>query len=231
MKGAFSGPVDVPDTCPVCHKGVDPVVHSLGWHQGEPASPRKLQVVLRCPRDDCQRIFLASYERTNLAANPSQESGCWLFKSCAPFEHSAREFEKPVHDASLAFVRIYGQAAQAEALGLDDICGAGYRKALEFLIKDYLISHKRLDRTEIEGLFLGKCIKDHVDDPRVKSSAERAAWLGNDETHYVRRWTDKDVSDLKKLIELTVHWIAADILTKELESSMPSPTGPAATAT
>lgn len=28
---------------------------------------------------------------------------------------------------------------------------------------------------------------------------ERAAWLGNDETHYVRKWPEKDVKDLKSL--------------------------------
>lgn len=32
-------------------------------------------------------------------------------------------------------------------------------------------------------------------------------WLGNDETHYVRRWEEKDLSDLKRLISMTVSWI------------------------
>ena len=40
--------------------------------------------------------------------------------------------------------------------------------------------------------------------------AKRATWLGNDETHYFRKWEDKDLSDLKKLIEMTVHFISMD---------------------
>ncbi len=50
-----------------------------------------------------------------------------------------------------------------------------------------------------------------------------ATWLGNDETHYVRKWENKELSDLKKLVELTVYWVASDILTRELEASMPDP--------
>ena len=37
--------------------------------------------------------------------------------------------------------------------------------------------------------------------------AKRAAWLGNDETHYLRKWEGKDLDELKRLIELTIRWI------------------------
>lgn len=47
------------------------------------------------------------------------------------------------------------------------------------------------------------------------------AWLGNDETHYVRKWEDKDLKDLKKLISLTIHWIEMDALTVEVIADMP----------
>jgi hypothetical protein len=57
----------------------------------------------------------------------------------------------------------------------------------------------------------------------LKTTASRATWLGNDETHYVRKWEDKDLNDLKKLIDLTVHWVSAEILTGELAVSMPEP--------
>ena len=38
-------------------------------------------------------------------------------------------------------------------------------------------------------------------------------WLGNDETHYVRKWEEKDIRDLKILIRLTESWIQNSILT------------------
>ena len=51
--------------------------------------------------------------------------------------------------------------------------------------------------------------------------ASRAAWLGNDETHYIRKWVDKDVQNLKSLIDLTIRWIESEIETKQLLTEMP----------
>ena len=70
---------------------------------------------------------------------------------------------------------------------------------------------------------LATCIENYVTDPRIKEIAKRATWLGNDETHYQRRWIDKDLSDLKTLIRLTLHWIEAEHLTEEALKSMPAP--------
>jgi len=106
-------------------------------------------------------------------------------------------------------------------MGLDQITGVGYRKALEFLIKDYLISLNPDKEEKIKKKSLGNCIKDGVTDSHIKAVAERAVWLGNDETHYVRKWEDKDVSNLKDLIDLCIHWIEAEIKTKRMLDEMP----------
>lgn len=103
------------------------------------------------------------------------------------------------------------------------MCGVGYRKALEFLVKDYLVKGQPDAKADIEAKMLGLCIAKYVADQRVKQVAERAKWLGNDETHYHRRWIDKDVDDLKLMIKLTVHWIEAEYLTQEALKSMPEP--------
>lgn len=68
---------------------------------------------------------------------------------------------------------------------------------------------------------LGNCIKSYVDDSRIKTVAQRAVWLGNDETHYIRKWEGKNLNDLKKLIELTVHWIEMERLTESFKEEMP----------
>jgi hypothetical protein len=101
------------------------------------------------------------------------------------------------------------------------VCGCGYRKALEFLIKDYIIFRDTSKKEEVEKMLLGKCIEVHVDHATIKNVAKRAAWLGNDETHYVRKWIDKNIDDLKTLIDLTVHWIETEQLTEKMISSMP----------
>ena len=116
---------------------------------------------------------------------------------------------------------IYNQAFAAEQQNLTEICGVGYRKALEFLIKDFAIKNTPDKKEEIEKKLLGKCIADYIDDNRIKSVAKRAVWLGNDETHYVRKWEGKNLSDMKKLIDLTQHWIEMVALTESFEDEMP----------
>jgi hypothetical protein len=149
----------------------------------------------------------------------------WKLESYIPLEHQDRSFDENISKVSGRFVNIYRQAARAESDGLDELCGPGYRKALEFLIKDYVktLPENSGKGAVIERAQLGTCIREFVMDANVKLCAQRASWLGNDETHYIRKWPAKDLEDLKKLIELTLHWISADILTRELEESMPDP--------
>ena len=48
-----------------------------------------------------------------------------------------------------------------------------------------------------------------------------AVWLGNDETHYLRKWDGKDLKDLESLIQLTCYWIMSDQLTNDAVLDMP----------
>src|SRR5687767_3154472 len=60
----------------------------------------------------------------------------------------------------------------------------------------------------------------HLKDIHKTKIAKRATWLGNDATHYYRKWEDKDIHDLKNLIELTVLWIESVELTRQHEEDM-----------
>lgn len=115
------------------------------------------------------------------------------------------------------FVTIYEQAIRAAQMGYDELVGMGYRKALEFLIKDYLIGKKSIDKVAVQKAMLMQCIENYVDDPRIKKAARHAAWLGNDETHYERRNPTGDLNDLKRLMGLTLHWISMETLTEGLD--------------
>jgi hypothetical protein len=124
------------------------------------------------------------------------------------------------------FEEIFSQAMEAESHGLGEIAVCGYRRALEFLIKDYCISKDSGAKATIEKEFLGACINNRVKDANIKACATRAAWLGNDETHYVRRWTNKDINDLKTLINLTMNWIVNEVLTNKYLDEMSAPGPP-----
>lgn len=190
--------------CPFCHALVNPKY--LYIHE------ESLFAV--CPNSDCDKHFILTslypdFSFVEIQPNPTP---------------GKRSFSNTIRKVSPEFEKIYNQAYHAEQIQLEQICGVGYRKALEFLIKDYLISQVANDdatKESIKKTFLDKCIQDYVPNQQIKIVARRAVWLGNDETHYTRKWENKDVSHLKSLIDLTVRWIESDIETKELLEDMP----------
>jgi hypothetical protein len=125
-----------------------------------------------------------------------------------------------VAKVSPQFVEIFTQASKAEAFNLGAVAGVGYRKALEFLVKDYCVTKSPGKEDDVKKRPLAQVIEAYVDNENIKQCAKRAVWLGNDETHYVRTWIDKDIKDLKLLIKLTVGWIEHAIITEKLIEDM-----------
>lgn len=218
MNGRRYGRDREPDECPLCHFAIDP--QEVTW---APAAPYwkglfVLEIVYRCPRSVCGRFFIARYKQIAGMEMPG-EHYLRLFET-VPSSPPLPQIAGEVTSISPLFAEIYGQAMAAESYGLHQIAGVGYRKALEYLIKDYCISIHADREQDIKSEWLGKCINNFVDSTEIKQCAERAAWLGNDETHYIRKWPDKDIRDLKKLITLTVNWIHNTVLTQDYLTDM-----------
>jgi hypothetical protein len=212
---------DAPDYCPLCHDGISPILMQGGFLRERPLGDC-LSLVFRCPRRDCEELFIAYYEEGNEAKyRPHQPP--YELRRVAPKAPRRRAFPQEVATISPRFAEVFNQAAAAETQRLSEIAGGGYRKALEILIKDYVIPRNPGKEDAIRTSLLGKCIQDYVDDPKVKECASRAAWLGNDEVHYVRRWADKDINDLRTLVQLTVNWIHNEVLTEQYQTGMPRP--------
>ena len=70
------------------------------------------------------------------------------------------------------------------------------------------------EEDRIEKMFSGKVVDEFISDPRIQAVAKRALWLGNDETHYLKKWDKHDINDLETLIKLTINWIEIERLTK-----------------
>lgn len=213
--------VDFPDECPKCHsKGA--LTPKTLYHTAQAQGEKKLQVVFRCPNHKCHEVFIGYYENQRV-----DQPALFHFVRAEPLKHLPREFSATIKGISESFTKIYNQALEAENMGLDLICGPGYRKSLEFLVKDYLIS-KTQDESVKQAILneaLMNCIANRISDANIKGVAKRATWLGNDETHYMRKWETKDLQDLKKLIDLTVHWMEAEALTSDLLKDMPEEGG------
>lgn len=128
-----------------------------------------------------------------------------------PNRRLRQDFSENIERVSKRFIEIYKQASIAESENLVEICGMGYRKALEFLIKDYVIFKNPNLESIIKSLPLSKVIDAYVDSSHIKTLALASAWIGNDETHYVRKHEDFGVDELKAFISATVSFIDSEI--------------------
>ncbi|MEK6525142.1 hypothetical protein [Myroides odoratimimus] len=198
-----------PNKCPFCHNSITARIHQAFQKD------KMLEIVFRCPDSSCGRIFSGIYQNTLFSGN-----WVYLYKSSSIGTFIEKVFSEDLLALSPDFADIYNQASNAESMNLNHIAGIGFRKALEFVIKDYLI-FKNPDKEEnIKKKFLGKCIKEDIQNVNLKDIAERATWLGNDETHYVRQWENKDINDLKVLIDISLHWIEMELLTEKYKTEM-----------
>lgn len=214
--------IDKPDNCPICHNGIDPIfIVAFLKRERKVSYDNVLEVVYRCTKDNCLSFFIATYLKhyTSFHAE-ALEQGNFAPHSLEPYYPEIRKFSDTISDLSINFCEIYNQARVSEQSKLDLICGLGYRKALEFLIKDYAKQLHPDKEKEIKETFLGICIETYIDDQNIKDCAKLATWLGNDEAHYVRKWKDKDLEDLKTLIELTIRWIESVKLTEKYKKDM-----------
>lgn len=193
--------VDVPDVCPQCNYTITPLVlPSVAIERGN--NSYEFVAILYCQH--CRNPFVAKY-----SSNSNKPF------SVLPKSFAARSFEKELEALSPGFVNAYNQAAFAEANEMTELAGMGYRRALEFLVKDYLVHRAPDDADTIKSQALGSCISDRVDAPRLKEAARGATWLGNDFVHYERRYIEYDITHLKRFIDATIHWVLMELTTDE----------------
>lgn len=198
---------NVPNECPYCHKFIQPIErYRTGTSDG-------IEIVFECVNIKCRKLFIAYYKIL--------EGQFIEFEKCNIGTFKEISFDDVINRISPSFVKIYNEAYFAEQNNLLEICGIGYRKAIEFLIKDYLIAKNPDKETEIKLKFIGNCINDDISDIKIKEVAARAVWLGNDETHYVRKWEKQSLKDLKNLILLTLHWMSMVELHNSMIEEMP----------
>lgn len=210
-------------TCPNCKRALAPFPQFGLVH---PKEGTQLYFSLLDYCSGCKSSILSEYE---IMKKP-KEVGTGYYDDqfqqlslnySVPSLFAIKEFETGISSLSPQFVKIYNQALQAESQMLDEIAGLGYRKALEFLIKDFSIHKNPDDEEKIQSLLLNQCIKTYINDPNIQILAQKAAWIGNDEAHYLRKHTDRDVSHLKAFIAATVHFISVILIVEDAESMSP----------
>lgn len=207
----------LPDVCPWCKRMGD--MRFVAGCIHEESADEFAQLVFRCYNNHCRKLLTADYRK--MSSRSYNETPHTLCNIWPVVERPQLTYKKDLRELSPRFCEIMIQATSAEDYGLDEVAGPAYRKALEILIKDFLIKHQNEDKNTILNKFLGKCISEHIKDEDIKECSKRAVWIGNDETHYDREWIDVDIEVMKELIELTVSSIEKELSKKRIFAQMP----------
>lgn len=185
--------IKIPVICPHCHTGIKPELLNYASENG------KLGVIYSC--SVCSSIFFASYFISDhLAISP-----------IAVFPHSNPQLPIPsqIKNYYPDFFKTYEQSAIAESYGLHEICGMGYRKSVELLVKHYLIDQHDEEKEKILSESLGASIR-RITYPNIQTLAKAATWIGNDETHIVKKNPNYGVHEMKQFILSLCHLILAE---------------------
>ena len=208
---------EFPNKCPICNNSISPE-NKMEYYNYE---IKKVAILFSCPA--CYNGFVSHYKFTN----EERMSGSLKYHfleliDSYPKEPPRKEFDECIKKISSKFCEIYNQAFISEFYKLNQLSGMGYRKSLEFLLKDYCIYKKPDEYETIQSMPLSQVINEYVESEKIKNLSKASTWIGNDETHYIRKFEDKDINDLKKFIDATVAFITYDITSDEASQMISS---------
>lgn len=206
--------VPYPDTCPCCNKvmanDLSPVMAINNINIGEERYEEcKVVSVYRCA--SCNSLFAIWSEHKAIEKDETTlEDLSYTCKILAifPFE-KVTVFTQNITNLSAEFVSVFNQTEIAEAQNLNDICGMGYRRALEFLVDAYIRKNRPAETIDA-NLPLSRKIRDYIDNEQIKTLAQKSAWLGNDATHIINKHPDRNIQDIKKFIKAMTTMIEAE---------------------
>lgn len=163
--------------------------------------------ILKCP--NCGKVIIANF---NVIAINSFEDSYFDYSDIEIYPNkpiSKVNFSEVIKNISPKFIETFKQSEIAEEQSLNEISGTGYRKAFEYLVKDYACSietdHSKHDA--IKSDWLSKVINERIDNEPLKNICNRINWLATDHGHYYKKYTNYDIDDLKKIIKVMTDWI------------------------
>lgn len=168
----------------------------------------------------CQCLFCEEFFALTFKVNSKFDyiDGTDVFgATIVPYTYSVFvEYGLPeeMEEISPAFKEIYQQAQKAEAYQLNHVAGIGYRKSLEFLVKDFLINVRKQPHESVDTIPLSQAIQ-MLENEKLISLAKAATWIGNDETHFVKKYEDKAIEDMKKYIRALSLYLSSEYLAVE----------------
>ena len=192
--------VEEPDICPHCHVANQPR-HLFHYYDG---FSLRLYSLWQCNSKNCNKIFIASHKDSlqglcfERYLNGLPQGPIWP-KPIIDLKDGRTVQTEEIRPSN--FIKTYLQSLEAESMGFDEIAGMGFRKSIEYLVKDWAIHNNPEDKEKILGLWMAEIIKNYFTGD-LKDILDRATWLGNDQSHYNKLFEEFNLSHLKELIEL-----------------------------
>lgn len=191
--------------CPHCKHNIHPSLEawagSIYQNFSTNELPEEIYATLSCPH--CHKFYFEIFESCHYLSLDRH-----AYKSINVYPTPTPKIELPADIITdyPKFKEIYTEAATAEQNKLFEICGMGYRKALEALVKSYALE---ISPNESEAIYkepLMATIKRFPSD-KISTLAQAAAWLGNDQTHFVVKHPEYDLEQLKTFIKALCQFI------------------------
>ena len=199
---------ELPGICPFCGIGMQPriprqfqdPIATIPYSNGA-----NTYFMFECPV--CTETFFAVYEQTFPQSSP---------RLVAIYPHPKPTILIPtdLKDLFPDFFELYNQANIAELNGLNKITGMAYRKALEILVKQYLIQQTPNEKDNILSEALSHSIA-RISSSKIQSLAKAISWIGNDQTHMIQKHPDYNVPEMKRFMLALCHLIIAEHIADE----------------
>ncbi len=192
---------EVPIKCPYCDTVIEPhPIHCAGLNYTDTSNVYITTFRGNC----CSKVFFTTHE-----IDKTSKKGTFLY--VYPFTKS-RRFTNAVQIISPRFIQLYNQAFFAEKHNFFELAGSGYRSATEVLIKDYAINILKEPYNKVVKKTLYEAIGAYLPSIKLSTSADVVRVIGNDYTHYERKYKDVDFDILKQYLEIFIQAIITEYL-------------------
>lgn len=194
---------EVPIICPNCNYSLQPIIkdHRLLLYGSE-----KL-LIISFIGNCCSVPFYATYKQIKDRT----------FQLLDVFPHlKPTILPEKIRELSPRFSELYSQSYTAEQNNHTELAGSGYRNAIEVLIKDFAIKKLNAPEEEVCKMDLYTAIGTYLKEVNIDTSAaDVIRVLGNDYTHYQRKYDGIDFVVVKRYLEIFIQQIETKLLLME----------------
>jgi len=188
----FTGTYSKPATCPDCGIGTDGVPNQLNYLT---LDNNTYLFIATCSCTFCEKIFFyACYRNRDQSDNASMV--------CIYPNVDSTYSNNVLQNISPRFIDMYNQALRSEANEDFELAAIGYRSSLEILIKDFAIAELREPKDDVVKQSLFNAIKKYLKRKDFVNTADVIRILGNDYTHYDKKYPEHDFVILKGYMDI-----------------------------